>query len=373
MTISLLNLLNQSNYDFYFLVVDDFLDIKLPQLTNFISLSPKSLNLTLTQKNSGRLLSHPTTISFIKNHSQTTKRIPAIIPFKPSSKIDLICQQNKWLLVSNPAQLNRLFEDKIKFVQICRQNNIPTLPAIIDVFSSDSFNSAQKNFGQLLVIQTHFGWAGNSSYLADNYNSVSKKITPGFMVKYSPYLSGYSLINNCCLTSTGLIQSPPGLQYTGLSSLTQNPLATVGRQWPAPISKNISDQVFNLTNQFSSVLEHHLYRGFFGLDFFVSENQVYLLECNARLTASFAFYTQIELNNNVNPLFLFHLAEFTDILPSFNLSHEQSRFSNKNLVGSEITLKNQAGATIKKHHNFIPFSRSANPIQIDSTILAKVL
>ncbi|HPH19617.1 MAG TPA: ATP-grasp domain-containing protein, partial [Haliscomenobacter sp.] len=79
------------------------------------------------------------------------------------------------------------------------------------------------------------------------------------------------------------------------------------------------------------------YRGFFGLDFLVSENQVYLLECNPRLTASFAFYTQIELKNDLTPLFYFDLAEFINLDYQIDLLQEQSRFYNQNIIGSEIT------------------------------------
>ena len=122
---SLLELLNQSNYDFYFLCVDKFLDIELPQLTNFYSISPEKLNITLEEKNSGRLLSHPATQQFITENSSKTGRLPAIIPFKPSAKIDLICQKNSWKLISNPATLNRFFEDKIKFTEICQKTYLP--------------------------------------------------------------------------------------------------------------------------------------------------------------------------------------------------------------------------------------------------------
>jgi len=367
---NLFDTINNSHFDFYFLVVDKFLDINIPKLSHFYSLSPEKLNITLDQKNSGRLLSHPATIEFIKSNSTKSGRLPAIIPFKPSAKIDLICRQNNWILVSNSASLNHLLEDKLKFPGICEKYQIPLVPYLIKPFSVESFQEARQQFGQNIILQSHFGWAGNSSLLTSSFTDAKTKFKPGCPIKYSQYLKGYTLINNCCLTGKGLIQSPPGLQYSGLKPLTSNPLATVGRQWPCQTPPDIQQQVSKITTDFGKVLTDLNYFGFFGLDFLVSNDQVFLLECNPRLTASFGFYTDIEMNAGITPLFLYHLAEFCH-LEFENL--ELSRFSSPKIIGSEITLKNSSGTTVKKYHDFSAFSASNDPVSIADQILAQVL
>ncbi len=367
---SLLETLNLAPYDFYFLVVDQFLDISLPEISNFISISPEKIGISLPEKNSGRLLSHPKTIEFIKQHSQSTGRQPAIIPFKPSARIEHLCTQNNWLLISNPASLNRYLEDKIKFVEICHQQNFPQIPNLVISFNQENYSRAMADFGSPLVIQTHFGWAGNSSHLSNDFSDVQSLIAPGTIVKFSKYLPGYSLINNCCLTGRGLITSPPGLQYTGLSQLTDNPLATVGRQWPSQAPAEIISQINALTESFSEYLKTQHFRGFFGLDFLVSEDKVYLLECNARLTASFAFYTEIEKNAGYTPLFYYHLSEFCNLPTDIS---GVSRSTDPQLIGSEITRKDANGVTIKKYHQFSTFSPSADPVSISPAVIANVL
>jgi hypothetical protein len=206
--------------------------------------------------------------------------------------------------------------------------------------------------------------------LTSSFEQACAKFKPGSLVKFSPFLTGYTLINNCCLTDKGLIQSPPGLQYTGLAQLTQNPLATVGRQWPSMAPQKILDQINGITVSFSDFLKSQNFKGFFGLDFQVSDNQVFLLECNPRLTASFAFYTDIEINAGITPLFLYHLAEFCRL--EFD-GPDISRFSSPKIIGSEITAKNSAGSTVKKYHDFISFSNTASPVSIDPKILSRVL
>lgn len=342
--------LNNLPIHFFFLVVDKFLDITLPNLTNFESISPWSLKIELTQKNSGRLLSHPNTLDYIKTHTPKGKT-PAIIPFKPSPKVDLICHQQGWINISNTSQINRYLEDKIIFSKLMDDHQLPQIPHQIAPLNQESFVQAQDELGQKLVIQTHFGWAGNSSYIANSWDDVKLLIPTNTPVKFTPFWNGTSLINNCCLTPQGLIQSPIGRQYTGIPELTNNRLATVGRQWPAHISSEISQQIFAITSELSKLLIEKKYRGFFGLDFFVHQNKAYLLECNPRLTASFAFYTKIENRNNLDPLFYFHLLSFLANKYPININQQQ-RHLNTSLVGTELTKKNSIGATVKKLQKF---------------------
>lgn len=361
---SLVDLLNQSNFDFYFLCVDKFLDIDLPQLKNFYSLSAEKLGITLEEKNSGRLLSHPVTQKYIIENSKKSGRTPAIIPFKPSAKIDLLCQKNNWKLIANPANVNRLFEDKIKFVEICENANIPIIGHQIDQLSPETYSRAQEKFGKKMVIQTHFGWAGNSTHFSQDYTDVS--FLESTIVKFSPLLEGYSLLNNCCIYSDNLIQSPPALQYTGLKPFTKNVFATVGRQWPSFAPSEIINQVKEITNNFFPILKKSNYRGFFGLDFFVHQNRVFLLECNPRLTASFAFYTQLELNQKIEPLFFYHLASFIGIdypaIPRFESA----------IVGSEVTQKDDESVTTKRCRRFTALSSQVDPIAIPEDVIKEL-
>lgn len=362
----LTDLLNKSNYDFYFLIVDKSLDIKLPFLKNFYNLyAPKDI------KNSGAFLSQKKIQEFIIKNSQKTKRQPAIISFKPSAKIDIICKKNNWIVVNNPGQTNRILEDKINFFEICKKNKILLVPSDIGNFNKEIYLSFQKIFGQKLVLQTHFGWAGKNTFYSESWDDIKDKIPQNVKVKFSPFLKGYTLLNNCCLTKFGLIQSPPALQFTGIKPFTNNPFTTIGRQWPCLAPTKIQKEIKKITQDFSKILGQYNYQGFFGLDFFVNKNKLYLLECNPRLTASFAFYTSIELKNKLEPLFLFHLAEFIKLDYKINIKKEQSRFNNKKIIGSELVKKDKNSHTVKKINDFKIFSDSLNPIIINPKIIKK--
>ena len=378
--------LNKSNYVFYFLVVDNTLDITLPQLSNFHLIYAfknkrleelKKLNIpffcleengvTLDVSNSGKLLSQSLVQEYINKNSTTRKTV--IIPFKPSAKVDFLCQKFNWICASNSHQLNRHLEDKLIFSQICQKNNLPQIPSIIDKFNQETFLKYQNEYQSTLVIQSHFGWAGKNTFSSDNWDNIKDKIPANSLVKFSPFIKGYSLLNNCCLTSKGLIQSPPALQYTGIKPFTDHPFTTVGRQWPSLAPQNVIDKVNQITQDFSKILTKLNYKGFFGLDFMVEGDQVYILECNPRLTASFAFYNDIEINLNIIPLFLLHLIQFLNINFDFDINLENLRFYNQEIIGSEITAKNKSGKTIKKYHDFTVFTKNLDPIIFDSSIV----
>lgn len=367
---NLINTLQNSNFDFFFISVDKFLTINIKEISNFYLLNSDILNLNNKIKNSGKLLSESKTINFIKNKINQTGHQAVIIPFKPSGKIEHICHQKNWIYAANPAKINRFLEDKINFSKLCKKHDLPTIPSIIDKFNQENFEKYQQVLNKHLVLQTRFGWAGKSTFSSPNWEDIKDKIPLQTPVKFTPFLSGYSLINNCCLTNAGLIQSPPGLQYTGLSQFTQNPFTTVGRQWPSFAPTKIVEKIKILTEQLADVLSNFDYHGFFGLDFFVTDQEeVFILECNPRLTASFDLYHQIEIRNNINSLFFFHLLSFLPIETKIDIPQENKRFYNSKIIGSEITKKDKSNNTCSRYRDFIPFSNQNNPINIKPSII----
>ncbi|MDD4136108.1 MAG: ATP-grasp domain-containing protein, partial [Candidatus Shapirobacteria bacterium] len=266
---------------------------------------------------------------------------------------------------SNPGPINRFLEDQIKFAKLCKKYKLPTIPFSLDTFSQKNFLKYQKLYSRKLVIQTHFGWAGKSTFSAESWDEIKNKISSGIIVKYSPFIqSSYSLLNNCCLTKFGLIQSPPALQYTGISPYTKNPFTTVGRQWPSFAPLKTKGEINKITEKFGKILKEIGYKGFFGLDFLVYKNKVFLLECNPRLTASFGFYTTIEEKQNITPLFYFHLAEFLKLDYQIDIKKEKTRFNNKKIIGSELTPKDKNNHTCQKLNFNFPLSKTTNPISL---------
>lgn len=340
--------------EYFLIVIDNSLDFVAPHdFINFhtIRFSDYQFNIP---KNSGYFLSQPEIQNKINEISDGN--LVAIIPFKPNSKVEHICKKNNWIYVANPSFINRHLEDKIEFAYTCDHHQIPTIPHLIAPFTPENFIKCQQSFNSSsLVIQNRHGWAGNSTHNATTYSDLSQTITPDTKVKFMPLLSGYTLLNNCCLYHSRLYQSPTALQFTGIAPLTLNPFTTVGRQWPSNAPDDVLKQVNEITHNFSLIIrDYYKYQGFFGLDFFVDQNNhVYLLECNPRLTASFAFYTNLELKASLLPLFYLHLDEFCHL---YNYENIQNRVDNTSICGTELTVRDEQGITTHTYHYDHPLS-----------------
>ncbi len=348
------SVINQSPYLIFFPIVDPFLDLTLSQIKNVHLLyhtppktKPKNnFFVSPTSKaKSESVLTNPDVQNYIQANCQKLSKTPAIMPFKPSAKIDLFCQKNNFLLIGNSRTLNLQFEDKINFSKICAKFNINTIPFFVDSLNQKNIDKAQSLFKtDKIVIQVKTGWAGNSTYLS---GLALKTLPPQSTVKFMPFINGTTYIQNGCVYQKNLITSPVGVQLNNPLHST-NIFATTGRSWPSNLDQTSIDKIKVIDNQLETVLINSNYRGFLGLDFLIDQDHnVYLTECNPRLTASFNFYTQLELKNNLIPLLYLHLLEFLKLDTNLDIADLKSRFSNQLLTGTQVTLRNDKGKIIE--------------------------
>jgi hypothetical protein len=54
-----------------------------------------------------------------------------------------------------------------------------------------------------------------------------------------------------------------------------------------------------------------------------------------------------------------------------NITQEQKRFNNPNIIGSELTKRNDEGVIIQKINRFKVFSKQVDPLVISPDILAE--
>lgn len=336
-------IINQSGFSIFFPVIDPFLNLDLPQLKNLYILK----NQKDKHKNSSSLLNDSLTISHINKICQQTNTKAAIMPFKPSSKIEFICRQNNWSLISNPRKLNIALEDKISFAKLCQKHKLKTLPFYIDKLSPDNIRKYQRKLkSSQLIIQTKTGWAGNSTFLVKEANSLP--LPTETLVKITPFRQGQTIILNGCIYKNKLILSPPALQLNNPKH-SSNMFATTGRSWPAKLDRKTLKQIKKIAKKTKKMLKKLNYQGFLGLDFLVDNTKtVYLLEINPRLTASFNFYTHLEQKNNYIPLLYFHISQFLHLNLNANFKKELARFSSKQISGTQISIRNPQGKIYKQ-------------------------
>jgi len=295
-------------------------------------------------RSSGTILSHPKVLSFIKEKAKG--ETPNILFFKPQRKIEIIAEKNKLNLIGNPVSLNRFFEDKISFFEICRKEGI-TIPSgeIINLPEIDYFELAKK-YGDKLVIQFGRGWAGNSTIIVSDEKQIAglKSKTGNIKVKVSKFISSKTILNNAVVYQKKVLVSEPAVQIKANALLTSTQAGTGGRQWPCPLDETQKKKIKEITIRVGRIMQDRNFKGFFGLDFLAQDGtgEIFLAENNSRLTYSAPFFTKLELSAGVFPLLGYHLLAF---LPEIDLS--SAGYNPAPVLGGEIVARNTESFSVK--------------------------
>jgi len=297
-------------------------------------------------RSTSKIIDHPLVLEYIKKESKGEP--PNILFFKPSAKVDFVCQKYGFLKIGNSAKINRIFEDKVNFYEICRKENLPVPEGETEIFANLDFQNLKEKYGLPLVIQFGRGWAGNTTFFIDSDErfSLLKRQFGNRKVKVTQFIFGKTILNNACIYNYNkkIFISPPAQQIEAIPGLTSLPAATCGRQWPVELAEDQIEQINRITRAVGKIMVKNGYKGFFGLDFIVEQStgKIFLSENNARLTASVPFFTKLEIINNQVPLLLFHLAAFLDKSELKNIAYQP-----KEILGSEVVARNDQSQPVK--------------------------
>lgn len=292
-------------------------------------------------ENSGLLLEQQEVADYIATNSSGE---PKILYFKPSPKIDRICLAQGYKKLGNGHDTGEKFENKVSFFNFCLKNNLPTPPGVTGALAVLEYKKLTNSLGKSLVIQFERGWAGNTTYFVgrkDQFNQLKSKFGKRD-VRVGKLIGGKTYLNNCCIYADQVLVSRPATQINNLAGVKTKSGATYGRKWPSGLSVKVEEKIKNLSVKVGKLMSKEGYKGWFGLDFIVdSNNNVYLAECNARLTASISFYTQNEILQGITrPLIYWHATAFLGA--EQKAEWEDARFS-----GSQMVVRNESEKTVK--------------------------
>jgi len=338
--------------NYYLVCIDDHPIIDLLSKTgvNVFCLERKIGKKNVVYRNSGKLLAHCLVAEYIKD--KACGQTPWILYFKPSAKIDLICEKRGYKKIGNNAELNRIFEDKLSFYQLCQKLGLPIPPGEIANLSKINFGELEQQYDRPLVIQFGRGWAGSTTYFIDSKENLDefKKIMRRRSVKITKYVEGKTILNNCCVTEDEVLVSPPAEQITAVSGFTAQKGGTCGRVWPVKIDDKRYKDIKILSKKIGEEMRRRGYLGYFGLDFLIEEKtgKIYLSECNARLTASVPFYSKLEIKEERMPLVGYHVLTF------LGQSYQATKLPSYQAEGSEIVVRNNKDKPILIKKDFKP-------------------
>ncbi len=231
----------------------------------------------------------------VKEWIESQESNPGILVFKPTAKIEAIIRHNGWKLFNSPAELNRLYEDKISFNEICSQLDIKTPRSIIKQLIAISWKDIH-SLGGRTILQLRRGHAGETSFLITSEADLKKiksELSDNHLVKLSEFITGDTLTVNCEIQDDGLHIGYLMKQIAGIPELNSSKLGTCGvvAQKEGKLPKEMKAGIQKLGKN----MQKNGYKGIFGVDIIQTEkDEIFFIECNARFTATMSFHNQLE-------------------------------------------------------------------------------
>lgn len=209
--------------------------------------------------------------------------------FKNSYLIELTAQKNNLKLLNPPSFLIEKIEGKISQVFFFEKlkNYFPQF--IVTTPENHTFQDLVKILGNKIIAQFNTSHSGEGTFFldADLLQSWYQKF-PQRPIRISQFIQGENLTLNLLVLPHSVLSGQLSLQLTGLENLTDQKFATVGNSW-IDFDNEVLQQAKILSMEVGNILQENNFFGPAGLDFVYDKNtrQLYLIEVNARQTASF--------------------------------------------------------------------------------------
>lgn len=284
------------------------------------------------------------------SHSETQKRLKDLgsfyaQTFKISPRFEFLAKNLGATLLNTQAKLNRLFESKLSQFEALSKSNVNFPKTIITKVNEIDFEYLKKELELPFVLQYNRGHTGDGTLIIQSKEDLKQLEIdfPERTVKISKYIDS-SLMYNCnvCITNKNNYIAGINYQITGVKELTNKDRATVGNDFSnfAGINENVISKLKDEIQKISDNMRKNGYLGLYGVDFIIKDEEVFIIEINARQTQSIPFLTKLQFMQNEVPLLLMHVAQFLGI--EFELDQEEYNQRNtKPINASQIFLRSQ--------------------------------
>lgn len=190
----------------------------------------------------------------------------------------------------NNLHVLNMLDDKI-YTRAWMTNYIPTLPSTILPGTECSYRELAKRFCNVsqFVVQENNSAGGKGTFLltANSANQVENQVRPEQLYMVSAYFKNSASVNlHLIISGDRVLVFPGSLQ---IIETVDNRLLYCGADFLTYESK-LNGKQKEIIHQYGTIIGDELqgigYRGVCGIDFLVTENEVYFIEINARFQAS---------------------------------------------------------------------------------------
>ena len=281
------------------------------------------------------LLEHKEVIDYAKSKGGKPKAVFLMF----DKRVEKICKELGLEIWFPKAALREAIDHKIETVRIGNKAGVPSVPNTLGKIDSwADLQKLAKPLGKDLVLQSAFGDSGHTTFFIKNekdYRRYEHDIVGQGEIKVMKRIDCRGSAIEACATSKGTIVGPLMTELVGFKELTPYRGGWCGNEifstaFDAKIRKKAREYTFRFGNQ----LVKEGYRGYFELDFLIDQNDgnIYLGECNPRVTGASSMTNHAAFAHADAPLFLFHLLEFSGVPFDIDVNELNNRWADSDNI-----------------------------------------
>lgn len=283
------------------------------------------------------LLSHPAVAELVKQRGPGGKAVFLMF----DEKTEALCRELGLEVCFPTAELRSRIDDKVETTRIGDRAGVKSVPNILArVESYASLRAISESLGTDLVIQTAYGDSGHTTFFISNEADFARHaddIVEAPEVKIMKRIRCRGAALEACVMRRGTIVGPLMTELVGFSELTPYRGGWCGNEvFAGTFSAEIRERARNAAMAFGDGLKAMGYRGYFELDFLLDldSDEVYLGECNPRITGASSMTNLASFAHADAPLFLFHLLDWMGVGYDIDPTKLSNRWANPDNIDS---------------------------------------
>ena len=219
----------------------------------------------------------------------------SIIVFKNNIQIEELAKEKKLKLLNPSAIISEKIENKIS--QIEWLGDMRNLLPSHEIIEAGNIEWNKKPF----VLQWAHGHTGDGTIFIQKEDDLEiiKEKFPDRQARITEYIKGPVFTVNIVANKKDILIGNINYQITGILPFTENPFSTIGNDWSLTytlLTQAHIEKIDAVSKDIALKMQKENWKGIFGIDIIYDEekDKIYLLEINARQTASVTYESQLQ-------------------------------------------------------------------------------
>ena len=289
-----------------------------------------------------------------------------VIPYRSTEFLGKLAEQaeGRLRILANPVEIKTRFDDKIAFRRQAVETGFDVPPGDVAALGDLGLKHLEE-FGPVMIISERIGSSGNQTHLIDSAEALAnkrdeliEKLGPDAPVIVSTFLSGPAVGTAGLIYNGKPWMSHPSVMFTGIPGCSMHRFDYAGSDYAAYrlVSLESRRKIEEFTLKIGEWVAEAGYRGIYGVDFIVHQDEPYALELNPRVLGTTQLMTELEEIQGSAPTTTFwHLAEF--LKPGAALDAHQdlpADLSRPDLSGFQLLIRNTSPSRVRIGHSLEP-------------------